>query len=164
MQGSPELNAFSPNVETDGMASNTRDRGIVNQHRARPGRTKRDQTNQEVAKELTAVGEGLGEHEARLREREGGFKNQVEELEERKRKLAEQERRLHKEKRVFLDAKRKYLAWEEENSQLREQMRRLKDILEKLGLSWVVKDALSQGDLARMGEAEAHAVAGYRGR
>ncbi len=127
------------------MASNTRGRGIGNQHRARPGRTKRDETNEEVTKELTAVQEGFGGHEARLKEREGEFKKKEEGLEKREREIAEKEKSLRKERRVFLDAKRKYLDWEEENSQLREQMQRLKDILGKLGLSWVVKDALSQG-------------------
>ena len=144
------------------MASDTRDRETGSQNLPRPERTKRGKASEDVLKELEDFEGFMGEHEAfldrgrvtqnkmsasadGLEKLESELKQQAKELEKQGKEMAEKEKSLQKDKRVFLDAKRKYLDWEKENDQLREQMRKLKETLGKLGLSWVVKDALSQG-------------------
>ena len=76
---------------------------------------------------------------------ESELKRQEKRLEKREMEMTDKEKTLQKDKRVFLDARRKYLSWEKENDQLREQMRKLEETLGKLGLGWVVKEAISQG-------------------
>ncbi len=146
----------------DIMASNTRGRGTGNRSRPRMDRTKPDRSDEEVLEELEAFGDVFGVHEAfldqgrvtqnkmptsaeDLEKWENELKKQAERLEKRETEMEEKDKSLQKDKRIFLDAKRKYLDWEKENDQLRVQMRKLEETLRKLGLSWVVKDALSQG-------------------